>query len=183
MFGTASTRRDRLPCSSATAPRMPPVAPSSGARWRSGRCSPAPIAGSIEELQQPRWSGLLCLFLGKNVPVFRARQAFFEIPRRRGRVRRIASRDDERRDLRAQQVLGLRTRRSIAVEERAAHVGDELFVLSEAQGPPLGSALNAFASCITSDTTPARPRCSTYARWSAKRLWVLIRYFAPPTGQ
>src|SRR5258706_9537099 len=109
---------------------MPPAAPSSGARCRSRRCSLNLPRYLLQELQQPRWSGLLCLSLGKNVPVFRARQAFFEIPRCRGRVRRIASRYDERWDVEFEHVLGLRARRRVTVEERAAHVGNELLVLA-----------------------------------------------------
>jgi len=95
-------------------------------------------------------------------------------------VRRIASRDDERRDLRAQHVLGLRTRRGIAVEERAVHLRDESlvlagvqlrvglgeapsFLITEAQAR-LSARREGFPSCATRETTPARPCCSTYAR-------------------
>src|SRR6266851_10518125 len=122
-------RRDRSPSSSATARRTPPAAPSSGARCRSGRSSPRAIARFVQELQQPRRSGFLRLAVGQNVPVFGTRQAFFQIPGGGGRVRGVAARNDERGNLRAQHVLGLGARRGVAVEERAAHIGGELFVL------------------------------------------------------
>jgi hypothetical protein len=46
-------------------------------------------------------------------------------------MRRIPSRDDERRDLELEQILGLRARRCVAIEKRAASVLHDPFVLRQ----------------------------------------------------
>ena len=154
----------------------------------------------VEELQHPLGRRLLGLLGDRNVPVFRPRQAFFQIARGRGRVRGVAAGDDQRGNIEAHEILGFGAGRGVAVEQGAAHAGDDELVgvdvllgvgsakarsclMTEAQGPPRGSPPNGLPSLVTSATTASRPFCCTKARCSAKRWWLLRRYLAPPTGQ
>jgi hypothetical protein len=61
------------------------------------------------------------LRLDRDIPIARLRQAFFEIARRRGRVRGIVSRHDEGGNGGAHQLLGLRAGRGVTVEQSVAH--------------------------------------------------------------
>src|SRR6267143_5552280 len=94
--------------------------------WPYATCTISMLGASraahvIEELEHPGWRCFLGLAGWEDVPVLGARQAFFEIPRRRGGVRLVAARNDQRGDIKAQQIFGLGARRGIPVDQRAAH--------------------------------------------------------------
>src|SRR6266567_99306 len=90
---------------------------------------PGCCSSLIQELQQSRRSGFLSLAVGQNVPVFGARQAFFQIPGGGRCVRGVTAGNDQGGDVHLQHVLRLSARRRVAVEERAAHASDERLVL------------------------------------------------------
>src|SRR5262245_42019821 len=85
-------------------------------------------AGSIQagRSQNSARYRFLRLIVHSNVPVFRARQAFLQIPCGRRRVRFVAAGNDERWHVELKQVLGFGAGRGIAVEKPVAGGGDEL---------------------------------------------------------
>src|SRR5206468_518511 len=84
----------------------------------------------IEELQEPSGSTFLGLPGNGDVPVLGARQAFFEIPRRRGRVRDVSARNYKGTDVEAEQVFGLGPGCRVPVKQGASHAGhDDLVVV------------------------------------------------------
>ncbi len=123
----------------------------------------------------------------RHVPVFRARQAFLEIARGRGRVRGVAAGHDQRRDV--ERASGPRARRRARCRGRTACAPcrrrsacrhrrsawrsspqrPRSRLITEAHGPPRGSAPNGLPSLATSATTASSPFCCTKARCSAKR--------------
>ena len=140
----------------------------------------------IEKFDDARRRRRLGLIGDLHVPVIRARQTLLEIARGRGRVRGVFAGHDQSRDVEAQQVLGLGAGRGVAVEQAARHAGHDQLValdihsanaaakpasvlMTEAHGPPRGSAPNGLPFLAASATTASRPFCWTKARCSAKR--------------